>query len=307
MALKQALEIFELLSGAHVTGAQVADLLRARGVSDMKVEHVQSFRGATDFVSGAIAGSAGGPVLGIIGRLGGIGARPNAIGLVSDADGAIVTLAAALKLADMAAAGDVLPGTVRFATHICPNAPTIPHEPVPFMHSPVDMDTMNRMEVHPDMSAILSVDTTRGNRLVNKRGMAITATVKQGYVLRVAEPLLDLMGWVTGELPAVLPITTQDITPYGNGLHHVNSILQPCTATSAPVVGVALTAQSAVPGPATGASSVFDIEQATRFCIEVAKLYGAGRCPFYAPDEWANLQARYGSLEHLQTMGKIAP
>lgn len=307
MALKQALEIFELLSGARVTGAQVVDLLRSRGVGDLKVERVQGPKGRTDFVSGAIAGAAGGPVLGIIGRLGGVGARPNAIGLVSDADGAIVTLAAALKLADMAAAGDSLPGTVRFATHICPNAPTIPHEPVPFMNSPVDMDTMNRMEVHPDMAAILSVDTTRGNRLVNKRGMAITPTVKQGYVLRVAEPLLDLLSWVTGELPTVLPITTQDITPYGNGLHHVNSILQPCTATSAPVVGVALTAQSTVPGPATGVSNIFDIEQATRFCIEVAKLYGAGRCPFYASDEWTNLQTRYGSLEHLQTMGKNTP
>ena len=125
MALKQALEIFEMLSSARATGAQVADLLRARGVSDVKVARVQGAKGATDFVSGAIVASAGGPVLGIIGRLGGIGARPNAIGLVSDADGAIVTLAAALKLADMAAAGDVLPGTVRFATHICPNAPTI--------------------------------------------------------------------------------------------------------------------------------------------------------------------------------------
>ncbi len=307
MALKQALEIFELLSSARVTGAQVADLLGARGVTELKVEQVRGHQGMTEFVSGAIVGVLGGPVLGIIGRLGGVGARPAAIGLVSDADGAIVTLAAALKLADMARGGDVLPGTVRFATHICPDAPTIAHEPVPFMSSPVDMDTMNRMEVHPEMSAILSVDTTRGNRLVNKRGIAITPTVKQGYVLRVAEPLLDLMSWVTGELPCVLPITTQDITPYGNGLHHINSILQPSTATAAPVVGVALTAQSTVPGPATGVSNIFDIEQAARFCIEVAKLYGAGRCPFYAPQEWANLQARYGSLEHLQTMGKDMP
>ena len=307
MALKQALEVFELLSGARVTGAEVAQLLGSRGVIELKVERVRGPQGATEFVSGAIPGALGGPVLGLIGRLGGIGARPAAIGLVSDADGAIVTLAAALKLADMAHSGDVLPGTVRFATHVCPDAPTMLHEPVPFMSSPVDMDTMNRMEIHPEMSAILSVDTTRGNRLVNKRGIAITPTVKQGYVLRVAEPLLDLLGWVTGELPSVLPITTQDITPYGNGLHHVNSILQPCTATAAPVVGVALTAQTTVPGPATGVSSVFDIEQAVRFCIEVAKLYGAGRCPFYAPQEWANIQARYGSLEHLQTMGNTPP
>lgn len=307
MALKQALEIYEILSDPRVSGAQVADLLQARGAVDLRVERVQGDRGHTEFVSGAIDGSGAGPVLGIVGRLGGVGARPAAIGLVSDADGAVVALTCALKLADMARSGDRLPARVRFATHVCPNAPTVAREPVPFMNSPVDMQTMNRMEVHAEMTAILSVDTTRGNRLLNRRGFALTPTVMQGYVLRVAEPLLDIMGWVSGELPSVLPITTQDITPYGNGLHHVNSILQPATATGAPVVGVALTAQSMVPGPATGASAIFDIEQASRFCIEVAKAYGAGRCPFYDPGEWAVLQARYGSLAHLQSMGNTVP
>jgi hypothetical protein len=40
----------------------------------------------------------------------------------------------ALKLADMKEQGDVI-----VVTHTCPNAPTTPHEPVPFMGSPVDM------------------------------------------------------------------------------------------------------------------------------------------------------------------------
>lgn len=62
----------------------------------------------------------------------------------------------------------------------------------------------------------------------------------------------------------------QDITPYGNGLFHVNSILQPATATAARVVGVALTAEVVVPGSATGASQPVDIELAVRFCLEVA-------------------------------------
>ena len=92
-------------------------------------------------VSGARGKTAGGdaPTLGIIGRLGGVGARPAAIGLVSDADGAVAALAAAIKLRVMHAAGDRLPGDVIVATHICPNAPTQPHEPVPFLGSPVDM------------------------------------------------------------------------------------------------------------------------------------------------------------------------
>jgi hypothetical protein len=152
------------------------------------------------------------------------------------------------------------------------------------------------------MQAILSVDTTRGNRLVNQRGFAITPTVMQGWILRVSEALLDLQAWVSGRLPLVLPLTTQDITPYGNGLYHMNSILQPSTATSAPVVGVALTAESVVPGCATGASQIVDIEQAVRFCVEVAKAFGTGACPFYDPAEWQRILQRYGALDRLQQL-----
>lgn len=305
MALKQVLEIHDLLDSPRASGEAVAALLRARGVDDAAFERVVTDRGETSFVTGSIPGADGstGPTLGIIGRLGGVGARPAQIGMVSDGDGALVALAAALKLADMRALGDVLPGRVRFATHVCPTAPIIPHEPVPFMGSPVNMEEMNLREVHPDMRAILSVDTTRGNRVINRRGFAISATVKDGYILRVSEDLLDLMSWVTGSLPAVFPITTQDITPYGNGVYHLNSILQPATATDAPVVGVALTAEVPVPGSASGATQLTDCEAAARYCVEVAKAFTRGRCRFHDSDEWAVLQARYGSMARLRTLG----
>lgn len=302
MALKQVLEIYELLDSAHVTGAQVADLLASRGADDVQVERVTGEQGYSDFISCAIRGQGDGPALGILGQLGGIGARPAQIGLVSDADGALVALSAALKLLDMRQKGDVLPGDVRVTTHICPHAPTQPHEPTPFMGSPVDIPTMIARLVQKEMEAILSVDTTRGNRIVNHRGFAISPTVKEGYILRTSEDLLDIMSWVTGEMPIVLPITTQDITPYGNELYHLNSIMQPATATTAPVVGVAVTAQVPVPGPATGANQVYDDELATRFCVETAKMFTAGRCRFYDQDEWRIIQSRYGSLRFLQTM-----
>ncbi len=301
--LRQVLEVIDLLDSARVTGEDVVALLRARGVADARATRVASERGVTDFIAGSIPGEGNGPTLGIIGRLGGIGARPHQIGLVSDGDGAVVTLAAALKLADAAARGDGLPGRVRFATHICPTAPVIPHDPVPFMDSPVPMDVMNAHEVHPDMQAILTVDTTRGNRVINHRGFAISPTVKDGYILRVSEDLLNLMTWTTGAPPAVLPITIQDITPYGNGVYHVNSILQPATATTAPVVGVALTSEAVVPGSASGATQINDCEQAARFCVEVAKAFTRGQCHFYDPDEYALLLARYGSMAHLRGMG----
>jgi hypothetical protein len=282
--------------------------LRERGL-EPEVTRVQGERGNTDFVRVLIPGTAGkraggdALTLGVIGRLGGIGARPAAIGLVSDADGAITAVACALKLADMARAGDQLPGDVIVATHICPTAPTEPHDPVPFMGSPVDIATMNRYEVHPEMDAILSIDTTRGNWVINRRGFAISPTVKEGYILQVSPDLLRIMSVVTGRPPVVLPITTQDITPYGNGIPHLNSIMQPATATDAPVVGVALTAEVAVPGCATGASQVTDIEMAVRFCLEVAKAFGRDECAFYDTQVFERLIALYGSMKHLQTMG----
>lgn len=153
------------------------------------------------------------------------------------------------------------------------------------------------------MEAILSIDTTKGNRIVNHRGIAVTPTVKDGWILRTAEPVLDILTSTTGKLPVVLPITQQDITPYGNGIYHLNSILQPSVATAAPVIGVAITAVSQVAGCATGATHMEDVDEAVRFSIEVAKAFGAGQCPFYDADEYARLLALYGPLSHFRTMG----
>jgi hypothetical protein len=309
MALKQVIEIFELLDNGQVDGKRVASLLKERGMDDVDVRSIQGEKGKTDSIKILIPGSTGkksggqSPTLGLIGRLGGVGARPQMIGLVSDADGAITVLSVALKLADMRKRGDRLPGDVIVATHICPSSPVIPHEPVPFMGAPVDMKSLNDHEIDSRMEAILSFDTTKGNRIINQRGFAISPTVKEGYILRVSEDLLSIMEITTGRRPSVFAITTQDITPYGNGLFHLNSILQPAVATHAPVVGVAITAESVVPGCATGASHPVDIEETVRFSIEVAKYFGSGKCRFYDEEEFKRIKDRYGSMDHLQTLG----
>ena len=188
--------------------------------------------GSTDFVRCVVPGTrgrrAGGdaPTLGIVGRLGGIGARPAKIGLVSDGDGAVTAVACALKLGRMMAKGDRLPGDVLISTHVCHDAPTMPHPVVTMMNSPVDMATLNAEEVRSEMKTILTVDTTRGNRIVNHRGIAVSPRVMQGWILRVAEDLLTVQQEVTGRMPVVSPITMQDITPYGNELFRVNSVLR---------------------------------------------------------------------------------
>ncbi len=308
MAMKQVIEIFELLDTSKIEEDKIKTFFLEKGVEEKELEtkKVKEEGGETLFLKIRLKGKNGkslngsSPTLGIIGRLGGIGARPHKIGLVSDADGAITALSVALKLADMRKKGDFLMGDVIVSTHLCPNSPIISHEPVPFMGSPVSMKTMNSFEVDPEMDAILSIDTTKGNRIINQKGFAISPTVKDGYILRVSEDLLNIMQIVTGRLPVVFAITTQDMTPYGNGIYHLNSIMQPSTSTSAPVVGVAITTEVPVPGCATGASHVVDIEMAVRFCIEVAKAFGEGKCSLYNEEEFKRILSLYGSMEHLK-------
>lgn len=304
--LKQVIDVMEVLDRPDASGDRVAALLKGRGASDVRVREVRGTRGGTSFVTLLVPGtrgrSSGGtaPTLGIIGYLGGVGARPHVIGLVSDADGAVTALSAGLKLVDMQAAGDRLPGDVIVTTHVSPASPIVPHEPVPFMNSPIAHPVMTRYAVDARMDAILSIDTTRGNRVINARGFAISPTVKSGYILRVSEDLLTLQQHVTGRLPSVFALTMQDITPYGNGVFHLNSILQPSTVTDAPVVGVAITSEVAVPGCASGATHETDIGECARFAVEVAKGFGARVARFHDEKEFARLVRLYGPMSHLQ-------
>jgi hypothetical protein len=219
---------------------------------------------------------------------------------VSDADGAIAALACALKLAEMKKKREELVGTVFVTTHVCPDAPTKEHKPVPFMDSPIGVKEALQLMLNRPVDAILSIDTTKGNRIAKKKGFAISPTVLRGYILRVSEDLLDIYERVCGTVPFVLPITMQDITPYDNGVYHINSIMQPCTvAPNAPVVGVAITTEVPVAGCATGASHEIDIELAARFCVEVAKYFGRRQIKFYDEAEFERLQKLYGDFTRL--------
>ena len=310
MLIKQVIDVYDLIDRADINGDKVKNYMESLGAKNVSVKKFTGEKGSTDFIKILIPGKNGktnggsAPTLGILGRLGGLGARPELIGFVSDGDGALAALSAAAKILDMQAKGDFLEGDVIVHTHICPNAPTQPHDPVPFMGSPVDMATVNAEEVSGALDAILSIDTTKGNRIINHTGFAISPTVMKGYILRVSEDLLTVMQDVTGALPKVFALTTQDITPYGNDIYHLNSILQPATATAAPVVGVAITTETAVPGCATGASHFSHIEAAARFSVEVAKYFGKTKCSFYNKDEFELIEKKYGSMEHLQTLGK---
>lgn len=311
MLIKQMIEVYDILDDIKANGKRVEEYLRTiKSDADIEVYPLVGPKGTTDMIKIRIPGTEGktkggsAPTLGLLGRLGGLGARPERIGFVSDGDGALIALTLAAKILDMQNKGDELQGDIFISTHICPTAPTRPHTPVAFMDSPVNMAQVNKEEVTDELDAILSVDTTKGNNVINTCGFAISPTVKEGYILKTSDDLLNIMQITTGKLPAVFPLSVQDITPYGNDLYHINSILQPSTATNAPVVGVAITAEVAVPGCATGASRFNDMESAARFMLEVAKSYGRGQCEFYDKEEFGKIIELYGTMNHIQTLGK---
>lgn len=311
MLVKEIIDMFEILDSAYASGEKVAEFFKGiKSDCTVKVETLTGEEGmSTDVIKVLIPGkngkSKGGtaPTIGLLGRLGGLGARPERTGFVSDGDGALTVLATAAKLLKMQKEGDFLEGDVLVSTHVCPDAPTQPHKPVAFMGSPVSMEQMNQSEVDASVDAFLSVDTTKGNKIMNHKGFSISPTVKDGYILKVSEDLLNIMEITTGQLPKVFALSMQDITPYGNNLYHLNSILQPATATASPVVGVAITTETAVPGCATGATNMMSIDEAARFILEVAKAYTRGECSFYDEQEYAHLHKLYGSMEHLRTFG----
>jgi hypothetical protein len=291
--LKEVTEAYDLLDSPKVNGRAVSDFLKRKGAKRAQSRVVRDGKGSTEAIKIVIPGmqgsSKGGraPTLGVVGTLAGVGARPAVQGIVSDADGAIAAIACALKLIRMEERGDRLEGDVIITTHICPKAPTEPHEPVPFVGYPVKIKKLMKY-------------TTKGNRVLNQKGFAISPTVKEGYILRISEDLLEIMQITSGRLPVVLPITTQDITPYENGLYHLNTIMQPSTASNAPVVGVAITTESGVPGCAPGASHIVDIEMASRFVVEVAKSFTQGKCKFYDEEEFEKIVKKYGKMTHFQ-------
>ena len=93
MTFRSVIDLLELLDDGRTTGAQVAEYLSALGSAKVSVKRVEGDKPGTftDFIRCEIAGTRGkisggsAPTLGIIGRLGGVGARPARKGFVRTA------------------------------------------------------------------------------------------------------------------------------------------------------------------------------------------------------------------------------
>jgi len=301
--LKYILDVIKILDKPRVTKDELRELLQRSNRVTLYFKEIKGDKGSTLFIKGIVKGEGKGLTLGVIGRLGGVGARPKLLGLVSDADGAIVALSVLYKLAEMAEYGDVLKGDVIVATHVTTHAPVKPYKPVPMMDSPVDIFKLLKEEVDERMQAILSIDSTKANKVINYTGFAITHVIKEGWILKVSDEILDIYTRVTGEPPVIVPLTMQDVLPFSTKIYHINSIIQPWIYTTAPVIGVAVTTRMPVPGSATGVTNVFALDQAARFVLEVAKDFTAERIKFYDEKDWETIIKVHGSIREIMRRG----
>ncbi|HWQ17937.1 MAG TPA: DUF1177 domain-containing protein [Sulfolobales archaeon] len=299
------IRVIDILDSPSINEEDIEGLVKQCKNSSIEFERLKSEKGETLFTK-IVFDFGRGRRIGVIGRLGGVGARPHVIGMVSDADGAIVALAVAEKLARMCSKGENLVGKYVITTHISPQAPVKPEKPVPMMDSPIDLDTMLSKEVDREAEAILSIDATKGNRVIKVRGFAITPVVRRGWILRPSDDVLDIYIWVAGRLPVLVPITMQDIVPYSTPVKHINSIVQPWLYTDSPVMGVAITSESVIPGSASGVTDLVSLEQASRFVLEVAKRFTPGSIEIYYEQEYKILTEIHGDLGSIMRTRKHA-
>ena len=99
MLFKQLIEAFDIIDSKNVNGNSVASYLKSiKQDADIQVYPLVGPKGSTDMLKIRIPGlhgkTSGGdaPTIGLLGRLGGLGARPERIGYVSDGDGALVAI-----------------------------------------------------------------------------------------------------------------------------------------------------------------------------------------------------------------------
>ena len=91
MLMKEIIAAYDVLDSSFVTGEEVKKyLLGIKADANVEVYELVGPKGSTDMLKVRIPGKNGktnggdAPTIGLLGRLGGIGARPERIGFVSD-------------------------------------------------------------------------------------------------------------------------------------------------------------------------------------------------------------------------------
>ena len=307
--LRELMDVLDYLDDARNGAEPFVDLL-PDGPQQVEITPFESDLGKTDFIKilfpGTSGKSSGGtaPTTGIMGSNGGLRLPGPYPGLASDADGCVVGLSAALRLARLRTRGQVPAGDILVSTHICQQARPIPHDPYPFVMSPLPSSEKHPRLVDARMDAILTPETCKSNKMLSHLGFAVTPPVREGFILRPHASILHIMEMVTGNAPVVFPITMQDVTPYELGVHHICGMVLPSIFSTAPVIGVPLVTASQTHPSATGSQQPMVLEATARFCLEVAISFGNGDCEFYYASDFEGMVQSFGAMRGWQRIKK---
>ncbi len=285
MMLKTLMEVIDILESKDPV-----DKIREK--LNGKVNHYEEKQlGKVTYIKCLYKGKGKGRVE-ILGRLGAIQMSQEK-GLVSDADGAIVSLAVLFELLNLREKGIELDIDVSFVTNISLDAKLIPHQPFNFMVPLVGLDEALKEEVDSEANLILSIDSTKGNRIAKYDDFAITHVIKDGYILKVKDDLIDIYNRVTGHEVYLVPLTTGDLTPMEYNVYHISTLVSPWLYSNSPLIGIATVSKQVIPGYVTGVLNVEMLEHASRFCLEVLKYVEKGG-RVYEESELKELKEKLG-------------
>ncbi|ACP35317.1 protein of unknown function DUF1177 [Sulfolobus islandicus Y.G.57.14] len=291
MMLKKLLEVIDILESED-------PLQKIKEKLEGKVKYEEVKAGEVTFIKALYEGG-GKDKVEILGRLGAIQMVGVNKGLVSDADGAIVSLTTLLELLNLREKGIELDLNVLFVTNLSVKAKLIPHKPFDFMVPLLGLDEALKVEVDPSASFVVSIDSTKGNRIAKFDDFAITHVVKDGYILKLHDNVIDIYNKVTGHEIYMVPLTTGDLTPLDYNVYHISTLISPWLYTDSPVIGIATVSKQVIPGYETGVLNIEMLEHASRFCIELLKYIENGG-KMYEEKELEELENRLGKSNLLK-------
>ncbi|EZQ10274.1 hypothetical protein CM19_04270 [Candidatus Acidianus copahuensis] len=264
MMLKSVIETIELLQDLKKPG-DILDYVKKYS------DEVQYWDlGEVLFLRSYIKGE--GKKIEVLGRLGSI--KINNL-LVSDADGAIIALAVLRELSKERQSGNYV-----ISTSISLSAKLIQHEPFNFMVPPIGIEEALNYEVDKQADFIISIDSTKGNRIAKYSDFAITHVIKDGYIMKVSDEVLDIYEKVTDHEPYFVPLTSSDLTPMDFNSYHISTLISPWLYTESPLIGVATVSKFAIPGYETGVQNISMLENAGKFCVELSRFINKGGSAF---------------------------
>ncbi|QIW22735.1 DUF1177 domain-containing protein [Sulfolobus sp. S-194] len=285
MILKTLIDVINILESKNPL-----EIIRKRLENKVKYEEITV--GEVPYIKVLYKGE-GKDKIEILGRLGAIQMVGTNKGLVSDADGAIITLTTLLELLNLMDKGITFDIDILFVTNLATKAKLIPHKPFDFMVPLMGLDDALKIEVDPTASFILSIDSTKGNRLAKYDDFALTHVVKDGYILKLHDNIIDIYNRVTEHEIYMISLTTGDLTPLDYNVYHISTLISPWLYTSSPVLGLATVSKQVIPGYETGVQNLTMLEHASRFCIELIKYLEKGG-KVYNENELMELESKLG-------------